>query len=196
MSIADIPKIPPEYEPRMQKLSEKIKAKEITLEEVMTNALSVLGRVTIDSGGIRITGDYGSFEADDRIFRVTRDFLFYLFEFLPRFFGKRLLIKKGDDFKKVTIGIGIRKSRASEKDIRNRKLPILEFVNDPITKQDRIYVHRLEELVAWVGDDWKEGSILFKLAIPLSDVLIKEFLDKQGEPVAPYCDRMLKRCGV
>ncbi len=196
MSIADIPRIPPEYEPRMKKLSEKIKAKEITPEEVMVNTLSVLGKVTIDSGGIRITGDYGSFEADERIFRVTRDFLFYLFDLLPRLFGKKFLIKKGDDFKKVKIGLGIWKSRASEKDIRNRQLPIVEFVNDPLTKRTKVFVHRLEEFAAWIGDDWKDGSILFKLAMPFSDVLIKEFLDKLGEPMGPFCDQMLKRCGV
>ncbi len=196
MAFADFPKIPEEYKPRVKHLSEKIKNNEITREEVKSNTLTTLGKVTIGAEGIKAEGDYGSFEVDSRSITAGKEFLLYFYELLPRLWGKQFLIKRGNSIRKYKIGLGLKKLRASEGDINNLRLPIVEFVEDTATKKTRVKVHRLEEFAAWLGEDWKGGSILFKLAVPASEFLTKEVLDKIDESMAPFCDQVFKKCGV
>ncbi len=196
MAFADVPKIPEEYKPRVEELTKKIKSKEITINEVASNILEVLGKVTIASNGIRAEGEFGRFEIDERAITATRDTLLYACELLPRFWGKKFLIQRGDSVRKVKIGLGLRKSRASAKDLNDQNIPIIEYISDPSTGKNKIWIHRIEELAAWVGDDWEKGSILFKMAIPASEFLTKEVLDRLGEYMAPFCDQVLKKCGV
>ncbi len=196
MATGDIPKIPHEYKLRMKELSAKIKAGEITPEEVRDKALTVLGKVKIDAEGVLIKGDYGRFEVDERIITAAQEFLMYAYELVPKLLGKAFLIKKGDDFKKIVIGFGLMSSSASEKDIKNSGLPIVEYVQDPLTEKKKIKIHRIEEFAGWLGEDWEGGALMFKLAIPLSDLLTKEVLDKLNDSMEPFCDLVLKECGV
>lgn len=212
MALSDIPKIPREYKPRVDKLSEKIRAKEITIEEVLANLLTVLGKVTIDSNGIRTEGDYGSFEVDERGIAAGQGFLLNAYEILPVIRGKQFLIKRGSDFKKIKIGLGLKESPATEADIKNPRLPIVEIIDKPAnidvnsslqepasgleTLLPEIKIHRIEEFAGWFGDSWKEASKIFKLSVPVSELLTKEILVKLGEPMAPFCDQVLQKCGV
>ncbi len=196
MALADLPKIPEEYKPRVEKLAAKIRAKEISPEEVQFNVLAVLGKVTIGAEGIKIEGEYGSFEIDERALIAGRDFLLEAYDLLPRFWGREFLIKRGNDFRKIRIGLGLKSSRASEKDINNTELPVVEYFSDPLTQKTKMKVHRSEEFAGWLGDDWSGGAIIFKIATPLSELLTKEILDKLNEPMAPFCDQVLEKCGV
>ena len=196
MALADIPKIPEEYYPRIENLQKKIEASETNVEAVIANALSVLGKVRISGNGIRAEGDYGVFEVDERALIALRDFLSYSCELLPRLFGKSFLIKQGDDIRKIKVGLGIKKCRATEQDIQNCRLPIVEFLRDTQKKRTRINIHRLEEFAGWLGNDWRRGSLIFRIAAPFSELLTKEILDKLGYSLPSYIDQFLKKCGV
>lgn len=221
MALGDIPKIPPEYRPRVQKLYDKIKTDEITIEEILTNILTVLGKISIDYNGIKIAGSYGAFEIDSRFVKSAQELLLALYPLWPVALNMRFLIKRGDKFTKVTFGF--LRSRATKKDINNPKLPVIEFTNpepdffqdirnyalnalsvylhhntEPEPTRQLFKVHRVEEVAGWLGamNGWNGLGKLFKVSVPLFPLITKEVLDELGESMTPFCDHVLKKCGV
>lgn len=219
MAIGDIPKIPQEYKPRIQKLVKRMKAKEITTEEVLNNILTVLGKVTIDSKGIKIAGDYGSFEIGTIGISSPMNAAISLLDVLPIFIGKKFITKRGNEITMVKISIlGLKKSRASEKDMKNPRLPIVEYNTQNEKKENEsifnildmylhepqsgaepasgFRIHRVEEFAGWFGSGWSNMAKLFRVNLPMSQLMTKEILDKLGESMAPFCDQVLRKCGV
>lgn len=219
MSISDIPQIPREYKPRVQKLYNKIKAKEITVEEITNNILTILGKTTIYSGGIKISGNYGSFEIDSRMLTSGMEASMNLLDILPIFFGKKFLTKKGNELTLVKIGFGLKRKPATEKHLKDKSLPIIEYDTetveaditktvmnilsmylqentDPEPAHPLFKIHRLEEFSGWFGKGWKQPVKIYKMSMFFSQLTTKEILDKLGESMAPFCDQVLKKCGV
>lgn len=221
MSLGDIPKIPAKYKPRVRKLFQKIKANEISLEKLGETLLTAMGTVTMDAQGLTIAGAYGRFEIDKRILDDMEQSLTIALEALPVLLRKKqLLIKNGLEVTKLTMGpTGIWRTRPKPEDLKDKSLPIVEIIGDPKERQRKkvmnmfhvylqspleeweevpvaIKVHRLEEIGTWMGNDWKTAGTLAKAMVPFTDLTTKEVLDKLNETMDPFCDHVLKQCGV
>lgn len=221
MSLGDIPKIPAKYKPRIQKLFNKIKAGETSLEQVLENVLTATGKLTLDASGLTVAGEYGRFEIDARILDDLEQSLTTALEALPVLLRKKaFLIKKGLEITKLTLGpTGIWRTRPKPEDLTNKTLPIVEIVGDlkerqrikvmnmfnnylqaPLDEWEEvptaIKVHRLEEIGTWMGNDWKTAGTLAKALVPFTNLTTKEVLDKLNETFDPFCDHVLKQCGV
>lgn len=221
MSLGDIPKIPPKYKPRVRKLFDKIKAGEISLEKVLEHVVTATGTVTLDSHGLTIAGEYGRFEIDQRILDDMEASLLTMLDALPILLRKKvILIKKGLEVTKLSMGpTGIWRTRPRPEDLTDKSLPIVEIVGDPHESRRKklmnlfnhylqapleeweevtpaIKVHRLEEIGPWMGDDWKTAGTLIQAMVPFVRLTTKEIMDKLGVTFAPFCDHVLKRCGV
>jgi len=221
MSLGDIPKIPPQYKPRVRKLFDKIKQGETSLEKVGRTVLTAAGSATLDSRGLTIAGEYGRFEIDRRILDDMEASLLTMLDALPVLLRKKVvLIKKGLEVTKLSMGpTGIWRTRPRPEDLTDKTLPIVEIVGDPQESRRKklmnlfnhylqtpleeweevtpaIKVHRLEEIGTWMGDDWKTAGTLIQAMVPFVRLTTKEIMDKLGETFAPFCDHVLKRCGV
>ena len=221
MSLGDIPKIPPQYKPRVRKLFDKIKAGEISLEEVLEHVATATGTITLDAHGLTIAGEYGRFEIDERILDDMEASLLSMLEALPVLLRKKvILIKKGLEITKLSMGpTGIWRTRPRPADLTDKSLPIVEIVGDPKESRRKklmnlfnqylrspledweevtpaIKVHRLEKIGTWMGDDWKTVGTLIQAMVPFVRLTTKEIMDKLGVTFVPFCDHVLKKCGV
>jgi hypothetical protein len=221
MSLGDIPKIPAKYKPRIAKLFQKIKAGEISLEEVGKTVLTATGKVTLDAHGLTIAGEYGRFEIDQRLFDDMEESMLTMLDALPVLLRKKaFLIKKGLEITKLTMGpTGIWRTLPKPADLQDKTLPIVEIVGDPKERQRKkvmnmfnhylqapleeweevpvaIKVHRLEEIGTWMGNDWKTAGTMAKAMVPFVRITTKEIMDKLGVTFGPFCDHVLKKCGV
>ena len=133
---------------------------------------------------------------------------------------KVVLIKRGLEVTKLSMGpTGVWRTRPRAEDLTDKSLPVVEIVGDlrelrrkklmnlfnhylqaPLEEWEEVRpavkVHRLEELGTWMGEDWKTAGTLIQAMVPFVRLTTKEIMDKLGVTFAPFCDHVLKRCGV
>lgn len=219
MSLGDLPSIPRKYKPRVRKLFEKIQSDEISMEQILTNVFSSIGKVSVNAGGINATGDYGTFGFDKRIIADGREALVNACDLITVVLFKSFLIKRGEEFTKVFIGPGLWQTPARPEDIKNKRLPIFEikkapeqifkekflnafhvYLDTPLDKwqpaSKDFKIHRMEQLAGWLGNDWGRFGKLLRVIAPMADLSTKEALDKINASMDPLCDQVLTKCGV
>ncbi len=220
MAIGDIPKFPSEYASRGKKLIRKLEKNDLSMEEVKSTIASVLGRVTIDSKGIRIAGDFGSFEIDAEGFMAINESLRLLLDFLPVLDGKELFLKRGEEITRMVVTLPPKQTPATIYDFQESELPMIEFPPESKDKnnsnsdlklfaayfqgadstlgglENNMKIHRMEELAGWLGDGWEGVVKLMDIGLPLLTLTTKETLDKLGESYPSFWDDVFKRCGV
>jgi len=216
MAVGDIPGIPKEHIPRAQRLVERLRNNEITLEAVRDNALSTLGRMRVSSSGVTVTGEAGVFELDAGSLKALLGAMKKAVETVPLFMGKELYLKEGSKITHLKIGLRMKKRSATESEIKSSTLPVIEF--DPkISSKDsiinaieyrvqglggtipspppRFKIRRMEELAGWFKG-WEDLAKVMRIAVPAVPLTTKSVLDKLGEPVPAFSDLVLKKCGV
>ncbi len=222
MAIGDIPKFPLEYASRGKKLIQKLEKNDLSMDEVKNTIASVLGRVTIDTKGIRVAGDFGSFGINAEGFEAINESLRLLLDFLPVFEGRELFFKTGEKITKITVAFPPKQVPATLNEFQESEFPMIEFPSESKDKNssnanmkmlaayfqgadanlggggfgNNIRIHRIEELAGWLGDGWEGVVKLMDIGLPLLTLTTKETLDKLGESYPSFWDDVFKRCGV
>ncbi|MBN2168575.1 MAG: hypothetical protein JW738_04970 [Actinobacteria bacterium] len=145
MSLGDVPKFPRKYKLRGDKLVEKLEQSEITMKEVLDNIFSTLGMLTIDSGGIKVTGKFGAFEVDPEIYEVMNDsidgMMAYMMKSAVEIVRRRMaMLSREREDRKVYLKFGDRIFRftphtlyvgvwkATEGEIADTRFPLIEII--------------------------------------------------------------------
>lgn len=144
MSLGDVPKFPRKYKPRGDKLVSKLTQNEITVKEIMDNIFSSLGKMTIDSEGIKITGQFGTFEVDPVVYPIINDTIDGMLDFATPYavdiirkrvsslFSEReerhLYLKFGERiFRFTPHALYVSVSKASRDEIADTEFPLIEI---------------------------------------------------------------------
>lgn len=223
MAIGDIPKFPREFRPRGDKLIQLIQEGEISSRDVLNNAISTMGKISIGSHGIEITGSYGSFEIDSDDFAALMESVNKMVDFMPTLLrgvmGHELIMKVGDRVTKLQIKIPPRVVPSSTGEIRETDIPslempgpvvygkpcgpILEFFASyigeylpPNGKLINVKIRRAEELVGWLGEGWDFLAKVIDVAVPALQLTSKQSMDRLGKFYAAFWDELFKKCGV
>ncbi|MBN1289275.1 MAG: hypothetical protein JXA49_06545 [Actinobacteria bacterium] len=145
MSLGDVPRFPRKYMPRGDKLVEKLEQRETTMKEVLDKIFSVLGTLTVDSSGVKITGEFGTFEMDPEMYAVMNDSIDRMLDYTKKYavdiIRRRLLMLfKDREERKVYLRIGDRifrftghplyvgLSKATEAEIAGTEFPLIEVI--------------------------------------------------------------------
>ncbi len=225
MAVGDIPKIPRKYHPRLQQLADKLKNHEISKATVEENALSLLGRASINAEGVRVAGEFGAFELDREGLSAIIESMKKSLDIWPLINGREFLVKQGNQVTRWRLGRIPKKFEASQNDIDNGSLPVFEIqepspskplsknagpelpiwlkllMDDPDsshgggTASPPFKIRRIEELMGWL-EDWEQLAQVLYVGLPALPLTQKKRLDKLGETLPAFIDALLKKCGV
>lgn len=223
MAIGDIPKFPREYKPRGDKLIRMIQEDEISIQDVLTCVLSTMGKVSVDSNGMVITGSFGSFRINSGDFVALMESVNRMMDYMPTLLkgvmGHEVFMKVGEKVTRLKIKIPPKVVSSSIREIKESNIPSLEmpqsvvygrpcgllfeifaaYIGDhlpPNGKLINLKVRRAEELVDWLGEGWEFLTHMIDIAIPALQLTTKQSLDRLGESYAAFWDEILSKCGV
>ena len=207
MSLGDIPKIPEQYQPRIEKLKAKLEEGATSRDLVVGHMTAALGRVRMSSQGVKIKGPFGSMELTADEFKSLILFMKKALDFGMRFRGRQTLIKKDGEVTLLTVDLMMKQKPASPADLANPDLPMIEIldpdeiprganVSEPPGIGDRIKIHRIEVLAGWLGDGWDGFARMLDVGVPAIDLTQKATLDRINESFPSLVDDVLERCGV
>ncbi|MCP4625916.1 MAG: hypothetical protein GY850_20755 [bacterium] len=218
MAIGDLPKIPHEYQPRLQQLKAKLGKGELDQADLLNHILVVLGRVRMDMNGIRIRGAFGEtgLTADETNALVNT--FMKMIDFTWRYRGREILIKKGLQFRKLRLGLRMKQRPATAAEVADTDLPIIEWelpeggaptdtlkklgpidsdgADAASSRQLPFKIHRLEALFGWMGDGWEEFARMLEIGLPALHLTQKATLDRIGKSFPAFLNAVLQRCGV
>lgn len=225
MAIGDIPKIPREYFPRLQQLTDKLRSREITLYELYANAFATAGRCTVSAEGVTFAGDFGKVALDKEGLTGIVESVKNMAPLWHMFAGRSFLYQHGDLVLRIRLGNIPLIRRATISDVENGPLPAIIFQqpahHDPSSKaagpglpywlkylsddpdwgqgtgvpNPLFKVRRVEEIMGWF-EDWEQLARVMAASLPLVPMSQKKRLDKMGENFPQYMDAFLKKCGV
>ncbi|MBN1288311.1 MAG: hypothetical protein JXA49_01575 [Actinobacteria bacterium] len=224
MAIGDIPKFPEELKPRGNKLIRMLEENSLSGSELLENVLATLGAVKIGANGLKIAGDFGSFEISASDFKALAESMEKMLDYLPsllkRLKDRELYIKAGDEVTKIKIGIPPKKIPSYLKEVEKTESPVIEMParSDSGKAQGFLFnmfasyigdkddsssgkmidakIRRADELVGWLGEGWDFLVQILEIATPAVQLTTKETLDKLGESYAAFWDELFRRCGV
>ena len=129
---------------------------------------------------------FGSVNLNADEFKAIMASMTEFIDFLPVLKNREFLIKKGNDIKKIKLGLIPKKTKATIEDINNESYPMVEFndhekaagdnkmlelvscffqgLDGTIDLPEAGYkVHRLEEFAGWFGDGWETFARLLSI---------------------------------
>jgi len=199
----------PESLPRVENLIGMIKRGEISIQTVMENVASVVGRFRIDATGIEIVN---RFKISASEFASISETLYTILDILPLLKGKVLYINlRGLSTFRIRVGLPLDISPAHGNQLETTGLPVIDLDIDriPLLFQEQegmiltllgpeklLKIHNFDVLLDWLAATWRGELKMIDMVIPLVALTRKETAHRLHEPLTSLRDEVLARCGV
>lgn len=210
------PGIPTETISQIRDLLDRFKEIDLDTNELRNCVFSAMGKLRIDTQGINFSGNFGTMGINSEEFEAVKESTLkavdVITELLPLLKGKEFVVKTEDKTTKIKLGYIPRWQPATQADMDDEKVPIVEILGtgdsgksrintlaDKLSGEvsegaSRVKIHRIEEFAGWFPT-WKEFGDIMNITVPLLALTKMKTIKRISASLPAFLSDVLDRCG-